>query len=296
MSTTAAVSKVSQRVRRYQPRTPFDYIGPAELGTVQDLDWALGNHENVVILFYWPTCPYCIDFDPVYRRVAELVHRSNARAGAVQIAMLQMDAKEHRDAIESRRAGMSRPVPKVLFKRRDGKGKLFSARVRTVDTLLNAMADFYDDDGMRPVTNDLDVVMNGNDVADPDFVFFYNDEHLYAPRFAFPYRAMRTEEEGVTDITFMLTQPDAASTALRARGVAISVGRDRLDRPDVPVPSIYDTRTDTFHRGRRAMLWLESKLTPRAAQTPHLSPKKHDCTVRASLVAEDSSVAEENKQ
>ena len=240
---------------RYHARTDFDHVSYGNLHSKEDLDWALDNQENLVILFHWPTCPYCQEFMPLYDEIANLIHRSNGKPGTKKITLLAINSSDKeggmRDEIEKRRKGMSAPVPKILFKSSDKRGHVFEGE-RTMDIILSKMAEFFQDDTLRPMTNDLDKIMTNP----KDFVFFMSTDEIFGERFAMPNRMMKNEQEGVNDLTLMMLQnPDVMN-----RGMAISVSTNRLDRPDIPVPSIYDLRDDTYHPWSHAMLWMDNEV------------------------------------
>jgi thiol-disulfide isomerase/thioredoxin len=232
---------------------------PLELNYPKELDNIMSTEDNAVVYFYKPGCPYCAEFRPVYETLANDVHRTNLNRGAVPIVMAQMDGHRWKDAINRLRPGFlgdpvnGRGYPTILFKRGDGKALTWDPRhPRTDYNIAGLMSSFYGDETLMPITQELHSVMNN---PDPEYVYFYSDNTAVVPRFVQePDPNFVDRESAVKTLNYLFLLNDD----LRSRGAAFPV--NRMDRPDLRIPSIFDRRDGHEYAFRDSHRWAMREL------------------------------------
>jgi thiol-disulfide isomerase/thioredoxin len=230
--------------------------GPLELGYPHELANLLSTgKDNVVVYFYKPNCPYCLEFNQTYKPLASNVHRTNLRPGCVPIVMTQIDGDKYKDEINQLRPGFlgdpvhKRGYPTILFARPEGVGYVWDPNnPRTEENLCAIMSVFFQDPSLMPVKQDLTEIMNN---PNPEFVYFYLDAPItLIPRFIRPLDPDFTSlKEGIATMTFLfLVNPE-----LREKAAAFPI--DRMDQKQIQ-PSIWDNVEKRSYAYRDAHRWL----------------------------------------
>lgn len=232
---------------------------PLELNYPKELDNLMSTADNAVVYFYKDGCPYCAEFNPIYESLANDVHRTNLDKDAVPIVMARIDGHRWKDAINRLRPGFlgdsvnKRGYPTILFKRGDGTAVTWDSKLpRTDYNIAGLMSTFYGDPTLMPIVDDLSKYMNNKD---PEFVYFYSDNATVIPRFVEePDPNFVNRENAVKTLNYLFLVNDD----LRGKGAAFPV--NRMDRPDLRIPSIYDRRDRQEYAFRDAHRWALREL------------------------------------
>jgi thiol-disulfide isomerase/thioredoxin len=227
----------------------------------------LRSSDNAVVYFYKPTCPYCVEFTPVYALLANQVHRTNRRspmgdaigADPVPIVMAQIDGSRHRGAIDARAPGLVTAFPTVIFRRgADGAlAKWDPANERTVENLSAFMADFFGDPTLRPL--DSSVLLRRMRNPDREFDYIGSTNVDLVPRFVRPLDpafVSLPDAVATLNLVFLLDPELARNGTFFPANLA--------DRPDLPVPAIVTrgaaNQQPTTYAFRDAARWQAMRL------------------------------------
>lgn len=244
------------------PKAAHPQYKPVELNWPTELATLLSNDDNAVILFYKPDCIHCLSFKPVFNDLANLIHESNSQPWNTPIVFAQIDAEKWLKEVNTLIPNFlgdpvtNRGYPTILFKRSDGSNVVWEQdRPPTFDNIVTFMAEFYDEPTLLPITEPLWQVANND--TDPDFLYFYSDNVTLVPRFeaAFPLdEHFSDRSQGMRTASYLIQNiPQLYENAL-------AVPVNLMDRRDIGVPTIYDTRDDSVHAYRDAHAWLKNYL------------------------------------
>lgn len=232
---------------------------PVELNFPSELDNLLSTDDNAVIYFYKPQCPFCAKFKPIYDSLANDIHRTNLNPSSVPIVFAEIDGHKWKNAINRLRPGFlgdpvnKRGYPTILFKRKDGTAITWDPELPRTDYNIAAlMSLFFQDPTLIPIFDNLYDLMNN---PQPEFIYFYSDNTSIIPRFnndLDPYFVGQENAVKSMNYSFFIN-PDLAK-----KGAAFPI--NSMDRSDLKIPLIYDTRENKEYAYRDAHKWMIHKL------------------------------------
>lgn len=218
--------------------------GSKSIDTVDAFDYWCAVPLHVVFYFNKPTCPYCLDFSPLYEFVAQKVHQSGA-----PMYMFMMDGPTFRPLMEKHHPGMVPSFPTVLFRHKDGRLYRWDTDIRTFQGLVGDMGRFFDDPEMQVYDHHIDKIL---DSQDPRWVYFYRPSLPLVPRFARRDPMIDVLEGCNSTSLLLLNTPDIAKDTC-------ALDTEALDRPDIPVPALVDRQGNNTIAYRQLQEWLADK-------------------------------------
>lgn len=220
---------------------------------------------NCVFYLNKPTCPYCLDFTPMYEFIAQKVHQSNGLEHGF-IYMFMMDGPHFRETLNKVKPDLVQFFPSVVFKGGEGRLHVWKPEARSYPALINDMGRFFGGRDMMAVDVDMDRLL---DSETPRYVYFYKQILPLVPRFVLN-RPMVDVLDGCMSTSMNLLNRSEVARATCAVDV------DKLDRPDIPYPSLYDMQTKEFHSLRELQRWLD--LPPNQVVTTNIAKPNADET------------------
>jgi len=234
------------------------------LSSIAKLEAFVKKSTNYIVMFYFPKIPSNMMTDFTFTHIAHYLHPTNHQPDAVPITLAKFDIFKYREEMKTNTKFFETPekfdemmkhLPILYMKRGQEDTPLLipdkDSNGYREATLLSLIADSFEDDSLRPITNTLDELMNN---PNPEFVFFYSELDPLIPRFASSYHRpseMLDVREGNVSLMFwFLKHPEVAR-----RGISISLYK--MDRPDLKLTSIYDMAEQKEYAFRFTQDWFD---------------------------------------
>lgn len=236
------------------------------LTSVAKLEAFVDKSTNYIVMFYFPKIPSNMMTDFTFTHIAHYLHPTNDKSDSVPITLAKFDIYKHREEMKTNTkffetpetfAEMMKHLPLLYVKRGPEDTPLLIPDKPGYGyddaTLLSLIANTFQDESLKPMTNTLDNLMNN---PEPEFVFFYSELEPLIPRFASAYNKpseMLDVREGNASLMFwFLRHPEVAR-----RGLSVSLFK--MDRPDLKLTTIYDMAEQKEYAFRFTQDWFDKQ-------------------------------------